>query len=56
VLEAIGDLDEWFQCSDCNGDVTPEDIKAAGDDLPRCADCRGDEEGDEDEDEEGDSK
>lgn len=42
VLEAIGDLDEWFQCSDCNGDVTPEDIKAAGDNLPTCADCRGD--------------
>lgn len=47
VLEAIGDLDEWFKCSDCNGDVTPDDIKTAGDNLPTCADCRGDVEGEE---------
>lgn len=40
VLEAIGDVDEWFQCSECNGEVTPADIVAAGDDLPVCADCR----------------
>lgn len=40
VLEAIGDLDEWFRCSECNGEVTTEDIKAAGDDLPVCEDCR----------------
>jgi hypothetical protein len=40
VLEEIGDLDEWFQCSECNGDVTADDVKAAGDDLPVCADCR----------------
>jgi hypothetical protein len=46
VLEAIGNLDEWFQCSVCNGDVEPEDLKIAGDDLPTCADCRGDEDED----------
>jgi hypothetical protein len=55
VLEAIGDLDSWFQCSECNGDVTEEDLKIAGDDLPVCEDCRRAADGDE-EDEEGDSK
>lgn len=50
VLEAIGDLDEWFKCSECGGDVTPEDIKTAGESLPTCEDCRNDGK-DEDEDE-----
>lgn len=45
VLEAIADLDAWFTCDTCNGDVTPEDIAAAGENLPTCADCRADTDG-----------
>jgi hypothetical protein len=48
VREAIGDLSEWFKCADCGGDVDADDLKVAGDDLPVCADCRDDDEDDED--------
>ena len=56
VQEELGDLDEWFTCSECNGDTTAEDRKLAGDDLPVCEDCRAepepeDEPADQDEDE-----
>jgi len=45
VLEQIGDLDEWFRCSECSGEVTAKDLKLAGtDELPVCEDCRAEDE------------
>jgi len=45
VLKQIGDLDDWFRCSECRGEVTAEDLKLAGTDgLPVCEDCRADDE------------
>lgn len=55
VREEIGDLEEWFRCSECGCAVEEMDLKLAGtENLPTCADCRAGEDEDKDSDNESD--